>query len=82
MLRCNICGCVLSKVLKKVEIAQSDASLRPQSTAVVSAAWQWSSDRQFIMLDSYLIIHNDKPLLLVLGDGKLPMKSMSPTAYE
>jgi hypothetical protein len=58
----------------------SDHLLLTQRT--VRAAWQWSSDRQFIALDAYELKRGDGTAIAVLGDGKLPMTSMTPTSYQ
>ena len=41
------------------------------------------TSEQFVMLDAYIYAHNpSKNSLLILGDGKLPMKYHTATSYE
>jgi hypothetical protein len=54
----------------------------PAVDKTVKHRWQWSSDKQFIVLDTYELKRGDSSAIAVLGDGKLPMTSMTPSEYK
>jgi len=62
--------------------ATSIPVVSPATEKTVKHRWQWSSDKQFIVLDAYELKRGDSSAIAVLGDGKLPMTSMTPSDYK